>query len=120
VRALPAEKDISSSRVESKSKAELEDEQRNTLFSLAEPAWSSLRRETRQRRQVIIVTRNPNLAVMCDADQIIHSHIDKQHKNKVTYSGPLAGRSGAGRPSERAGFQFLAPDHDTALRAVEV
>lgn len=47
-------------------------------------------REARQRRQVIIVTHNPNLAVVCDADQIIHSHIDKQDKNKVTYtSGSL-------------------------------
>jgi hypothetical protein len=43
-------------------------------------------REARQRRQVIIVTHNPNLAVACDADQIVHSHIDKQHKNKVTYT----------------------------------
>jgi ABC-type multidrug transport system ATPase subunit len=43
-------------------------------------------REARQRRQVIIVTHNPNLAVVCDADQIIYSHIDKQHKNKVTYT----------------------------------
>lgn len=47
-------------------------------------------REARKRRQVIIVTHNPNLAVACDADQIIHSHIDKQNKNKVTYtSGSL-------------------------------
>jgi hypothetical protein len=43
-------------------------------------------REARQRRQVIIVTHNPNLAVVCDADQIIHSSIDKQQKNKVTYT----------------------------------
>ncbi len=43
-------------------------------------------REARRRRQVIIVTHNPNLAVACDADQIIHSHIDKQHKNRVTYT----------------------------------
>jgi len=49
-------------------------------------SWLSLKNpETR-----IIVTHNPNLAVVCDADQIIHSHIDKQHKNKVTYtSGAL-------------------------------
>jgi ABC-type lipoprotein export system ATPase subunit len=47
-------------------------------------------REARQRRQVIIVTHNPNMAVVCDADQIIYSHINKQHKNKVTYtSGSL-------------------------------
>ncbi len=44
-------------------------------------------REARSRRQVIIVTHNPNLAVVCDADQIIHSHIDKQNNlNKVTYT----------------------------------
>lgn len=44
-------------------------------------------REARDRRQVIIVTHNPNLAVVCDADQIIHSHIDKHsNRNKVTYT----------------------------------
>ena len=44
-------------------------------------------REARNRRQVIIVTHNPNLAVVCDADQIIHSQIDKQNnRNKVTYT----------------------------------
>jgi predicted ATPase len=43
-------------------------------------------REARNRRQVIIVTHNPNLAVVCDADQIIHSRIDKQGKYKVTYT----------------------------------
>jgi ABC-type lipoprotein export system ATPase subunit len=43
-------------------------------------------REARKRRQVIIVTHNPNLAVVCDADQIIHSHMDKQGRNKVTYT----------------------------------
>jgi D-arabinose 5-phosphate isomerase GutQ len=44
-------------------------------------------REARSRRQVIIVTHNPNLAVVCDADQIIHLPIDKQNnRNKVTYT----------------------------------
>lgn len=44
-------------------------------------------REARNRRQVIIVTHNPNLAVVSDADQIIHSQIDKQNNcNKVTYT----------------------------------
>lgn len=44
-------------------------------------------REARNRRQVIIVTHNPNLAVVCDADQIIHSQIDKQNnRNKVKYT----------------------------------
>lgn len=34
-------------------------------------------------RQIIIVTHNPNLAVVCDADQIIHVKIEKTNKNKV-------------------------------------
>jgi hypothetical protein len=42
-------------------------------------------KEARKKRQVIIVTHNPNLAVVCDADQVIHCSIDKQNKNKVTY-----------------------------------
>lgn len=37
------------------------------------------------RRQVIIVTHNPNLAVFCDADQIIHCRIDKTDGHKITY-----------------------------------
>lgn len=34
-------------------------------------------REVKQRRQVIIVTHNPNLAVVCDAEQIIYASHDK-------------------------------------------
>jgi AAA domain, putative AbiEii toxin, Type IV TA system len=42
------------------------------------------------RRQLIIVTHNPNLAVVCDADQIIHCNVDKTSRHKVTYeSGAL-------------------------------
>jgi predicted ATP-dependent endonuclease of OLD family len=40
----------------------------------------------RQRRQVFIVTHNPNLAVVCDADQIIHASIDKADGNAITYT----------------------------------
>ena len=43
-------------------------------------------REARKRRQVLIVTHNPNLAVVCDADQIIHASMDKMNGNAVTYS----------------------------------
>jgi DNA repair exonuclease SbcCD ATPase subunit len=42
-------------------------------------------REAKKRRQVIIVTHNPNIAVACDAEQIIHCKIDKS-KNEITYS----------------------------------
>lgn len=40
--------------------------------------------EAKKKRQVIIVTHNPNIAVACDAEQIIYCSIDKLD-NKITY-----------------------------------
>lgn len=40
-------------------------------------------KHVKERRQIIIVTHNPNLAVVCDADQIIHMQIEKDNKNTV-------------------------------------
>lgn len=37
----------------------------------------------KKRRQIILVTHNPNLAVVADSDQIIHVKIDKEHEQKV-------------------------------------
>ena len=34
--------------------------------------------KAKQQRQVIIVTHNPNIAVACDAEQIIYCHMDKE------------------------------------------
>lgn len=42
-------------------------------------------KRVKEKRQIIIVTHNPNLAVVCDADQIIHMQINKKDKNRVTY-----------------------------------
>jgi ABC-type lipoprotein export system ATPase subunit/uncharacterized protein YoxC len=42
-------------------------------------------KQAKERRQVIIVTHNPNLAVVCDADQIIYAEMDKPGGNKITY-----------------------------------
>ncbi len=39
----------------------------------------------KNRRQVIIVTHNPNLAVVCDADQIIVASMDKEDRNRIEY-----------------------------------
>lgn len=39
----------------------------------------------KKKRQIIMVTHNPNLAVVCDADQIIQMKIDKLHENVVSY-----------------------------------
>lgn len=39
----------------------------------------------RNRRQIIMVTHNPNLAVVCDAEQVIHCEIDKKNNNQVKY-----------------------------------
>jgi ABC-type lipoprotein export system ATPase subunit len=43
-------------------------------------------KQTKRRRQIFIVTHNPNLAVVCDADQIISCAIDKEKNNTVSYS----------------------------------
>jgi ABC-type lipoprotein export system ATPase subunit len=53
----------------------------HTVYELLVPCI----KEARKKRQVIIVTHNPNLAVVCDADQVIHCTIDKQAGNRVTY-----------------------------------
>ena len=42
-------------------------------------------KKAKQKRQIILITHNPNLAVVCDAEQIIHMTIDKQNLNKVSF-----------------------------------
>lgn len=39
----------------------------------------------KQRRQVIIVTHNPNIAVACDAEQIIYCDMDKENHQHIAY-----------------------------------
>lgn len=39
----------------------------------------------KRRRQMFIVTHNPNLAVVCDAEQIVVSDIDRASHNTITY-----------------------------------
>lgn len=47
-------------------------------------------KEARERRQIFIVTHNPNIAVVCDADQVVHARMDKDDGYAVTYtSGSL-------------------------------
>ena len=43
-------------------------------------------KHAKQYRQIIIVTHNPNLAVVCDAEQIIHSNLDKTDGHRVVYT----------------------------------
>jgi len=43
-------------------------------------------KKAKQRRQIIIVTHNPNIAVVADSEQVIYSKIDKANKNRVTYT----------------------------------
>lgn len=42
-------------------------------------------KEARNRRQVILVTHNPNVAVVCDADQVVIASMQKRGNYKVTY-----------------------------------
>ncbi len=41
--------------------------------------------EAKKFRQIIMVTHNPNLAVFCDAEQIIYSSFDRQNKSRIEY-----------------------------------
>lgn len=41
--------------------------------------------DAKVRRQIIVVTHNPNLAVVCDAEQVIHAHRDSV-LNSITYN----------------------------------
>jgi ABC-type lipoprotein export system ATPase subunit len=55
-------------------------------------------REARSRRQVILVTHNPNIAVAAGADQVIYCSIDRTSGNQVAYeSGALENPAMGGR-----------------------
>jgi ABC-type lipoprotein export system ATPase subunit len=42
-------------------------------------------KRAKKRRQIIMVTHNPNLAVVCDAEQVIYAQLDKEDGNRVIY-----------------------------------
>ena len=46
-------------------------------------------KEAKARRQVIMVTHNPNLAVVCDAEQIIYASCDKQQRRFEYEAGAI-------------------------------
>jgi ABC-type lipoprotein export system ATPase subunit len=52
-----------------------------TVFSLLVP----IIKEAKNRRQVIMVTHNANLAVTCDAEQVIHASFVRSDGNKISY-----------------------------------
>jgi DNA repair exonuclease SbcCD ATPase subunit len=52
-----------------------------TVVSLLVPVLT----QAKKRRQIIMVTHNPNLAVVCDAEQVIWSAFDRKNGSKITY-----------------------------------
>lgn len=52
-----------------------------TVVSLLVPVLT----EAKKRRQIIMVTHNPNLAVVCDAEQLIWSAFDRKNAAKISY-----------------------------------
>lgn len=42
-------------------------------------------KKIKEQRQIFIVTHNPNLAIVCDADQVVHMNIEKDKNNRVVY-----------------------------------
>jgi len=52
-----------------------------TVVSLLVPVLN----EAKKKRQIIMVTHNPNLAVVCDAEQVIYSSFNRKGASKITY-----------------------------------
>jgi len=52
-----------------------------TVYELLVPCIKA----AKQRRQIFIVTHNPNLAVVCDAEQVICANLDKKDNYKMNY-----------------------------------
>lgn len=42
-------------------------------------------KRAKERRQILVVTHSPNLAVVCDAEQVICCSIDKKNGNRMEY-----------------------------------
>lgn len=53
-----------------------------TIVSLLVPVLN----EAKKSRQIIMVTHNPNLAVVCDAEQIIHAELVRANDTKINYT----------------------------------
>ncbi len=53
-----------------------------TVYHLLVPVVS----EAKKYRQIIMVTHNPNLAVVCDAEQIIYSDFERANDFKISYT----------------------------------
>ncbi|WP_340121289.1 TrlF family AAA-like ATPase [Methylobacter svalbardensis] len=52
-----------------------------TVVSLLVPVLT----EAKKKRQIIMVTHNPNLAVVCDAEQVIYSSFNRKNASKIEY-----------------------------------
>ena len=52
-----------------------------SVYKLLVPAI----KEAKNKRQIFLVTHNPNLAIVCDAEQIIHASMDKNDGNRIDY-----------------------------------
>jgi predicted ATPase len=52
-----------------------------TVFELLVPCI----KDAKRRRQIIIVTHNPNLAVVCDAEQVVFAKLEKRDGYRLAY-----------------------------------
>lgn len=52
-----------------------------TVYELLVPCM----KKAKKRKQIVIVTHNPNLAVVCDAEQVIQANLDKKNNYRMNY-----------------------------------
>lgn len=82
-------------------------------------------RKAKERRQVIMLTHNPNLAVVCDAEQIIYASCDKAASrfDYEIWCDRAAGDQGSGRSNSRrhrAGIQESPIEVQTGMTSGSV
>ena len=43
-------------------------------------------KQAKSKRQIFVVTHNPNLAVVCDPEQVVYCDLDKKDQYRVSYT----------------------------------
>jgi predicted ATPase len=65
----------------------------HTVYRLLVPVI----REAKKHRQIVVVTHNANLAVVCDAEQIVHARLERDRNNLLVYDSGSIEAAGINR-----------------------
>ncbi len=74
--------------------------------------------DARTRRQIVLVTHNPNLAVACDADQLVFATMDKEQQKIEYTTAALESKEGAERAMQV--LEGTTPAFDARRRSYKI